>query len=105
MFNPRHLQKQIEEAQKVQVELQEALAALRIEGSAGGGMVKVTADGNGEVKAVKIEPGVVDPNDLGLLEDLVTAAVSDAQRKAREAQNDVVQRRMGHLLGGLGLSR
>lgn len=105
MFNPRQLQKQIEEAQKVQAELQEALAALRVEGSAGGGMVKVTADGNGEVKAVRIEPGVVDPNDLGLLEDLVTAAVSDAQRKSREAQNEVVQRRMGNLLGGLGLSR
>lgn len=105
MFNPKQFQKQIEEAQKVQAELQEALEALRVEGSAGGGMVKVTADGNGKVKAVKIEPTVVDPDDLGLLEDLVLAAVGEAQRKAREAQNEEVQRRMGGLLGGMGIGR
>jgi DNA-binding YbaB/EbfC family protein len=105
LFNPKQLQKQIEEAQKVQAELQEALEALRVEGSAGGGMVKVTADGNGKVKAVKIEPTVVDPDDLGLLEDLVLAAVGEAQRKAREAQSEEVQRRMGGLLGGMGIGR
>ena len=105
MFNPKQLQKQIEEAQKVQAELQGALEALRVEGSAGGGMVKVTADGNGQVKAVKIEPAVVDPDDLSLLEDLVLAAVGEAQRKAREAQNEEVQRRMGGLLGGMGIGR
>jgi len=105
LFNPKQLQKQIEEAQKVQADLQEALEALRVEGSAGGGMVKVTADGNGQVKAVKIEPTVVDPDDLSLLEDLVLAAVGEAQRKAREAQNEEVQRRMGGLLGGMGIGR
>ena len=79
-------------------EAQERLASLTVEGSAGGGLVRVTASGDGAVTAEAIDPAAVDPEDLSLLEDLVTAAVADAQRRSRELQ----EREMGSAMGGLG---
>ncbi len=81
------LQKMIKQAQKLQkqmLEAQEALAQERVEGTAGGGMVKVVADGQQNVLEISIDPQVVDPEDVEMLEDLVLAAVSDALRKSRE---------------------
>ncbi len=96
-----NMQKLMKEAQKAQRQMQEAqerLASQTVEGTAGGGMVTVTATGDGSISAVKIDPGAVDPEDVDLLEDLITAAVNDAQRKAKELQES----EMGSAMGGLG---
>lgn len=96
-----NIQKLMKEAQKAQQKMQEAqerLANLSVEGTAGGGLVTVTANGDGSVTAVKIDPSTVDPEDVDLLEDLITAAVNDAQRKAKELQ----EAEMGSAMGGLG---
>ena len=101
------MQKMMKEAQKAQrkmAEAQEKLAALSVEGSAGGGLVTVQANGEGSITGVKIDPGTVDPDDVELLEDLVMAAVNEAQRKAKEIQEQEMSAAMGGLggLGGLG---
>ena len=79
-------------------EAQEKLAAMSVEGSSGAGLVTVTASGDGTVTAVRIDPKVVDPEDVEMLEDLVTAAVGEAQRRAKELQ----EREMGAAMGGMG---
>ncbi|MEX2543442.1 MAG: YbaB/EbfC family nucleoid-associated protein [Trueperaceae bacterium] len=96
-----NIQKLMKEAQKAQQKMQEAqerLASMHVEGSAGGGMVTATANGEGTITGVKIDPGVVDPADVDMLEDLVSAAVGDAQRKAKELQES----EMGEAMGGMG---
>ena len=96
-----NMQKLVKEAQKAQrkmAEAQERLEGLSVEGSAGGGLVTVTANGSGAISAIKIDPSAVDADDIELLEDLVTAAVNEAQRKAKELQES----EMGSAMGGLG---
>jgi DNA-binding YbaB/EbfC family protein len=78
---------------------QEALAAETVEGSAGGGMVKVVVSGSGDVQRVSIDASVVDPDDIETLEDLVVAAVADGLRRAAELQST----RLGAVTGGLDL--
>jgi DNA-binding YbaB/EbfC family protein len=78
---------------------QEALAAELVEASVGGGMVKATVTGTGELQSVSISPDVVDPDDVEMLEDLVVAAVVEATRMAQE----LAQERMGGLTAGLDL--
>jgi nucleoid-associated protein EbfC len=97
-MNVQKLMKEAQRAQKKMAEAQERLASLTVEGSAGGGLVRATATGDGTVTSVSIEPAAVDPDDLSLLEDLVTAAVADAQRRSRELQ----EQEMGSAMGGLG---
>lgn len=97
-MNVQKLMKEAQRAQRKMAEAQERLAALTVEGSAGGGLVRVTATGDGAVTAVAIDPAAVDTDDLSLLEDLVTAAVADAQRRSRELQES----EMGSAMGGLG---
>ena len=97
-MNIQKLMKEAQKAQKKMAEAQERLAAITVEGSAGGGMVTVTASGDGNITGVKIDPKAVDPSDVDLLEDLVTAAVNDAQRKSKELQ----ETEMGSAMGGLG---
>ena len=80
-------------------ELQTELKKQTVTTSSGGGMVTVTADGRGNVKEVKIDPTVVDPSDVEMLEDLVVAAVSDAQQRARQ----LYEEEMKKLTGGMGL--
>ena len=80
-------------------EVQDELGRLSVTGAAGGGLVKVEADGKGTVKRVSIDPSVVNPADVEMLEDLITVAVQEAQKKAREA-GEVEMRKMA---GGLGL--
>ena len=70
---------------------------MTVTGTAGGGMVTVEANGQGSIKRVKIDPSVVNPSDVEMLEDLVAVAAAEAQRKAQEA----AQERMGGLMGGL----
>src|SRR5690625_7136386 len=97
-MNIQKLMKQAQQAQEKMRETQERLASETVEGTSGAGLVTVTASGDGTVTAVKIDPKTVDPEDVELLEDLITAAVADAQRKARELQ----EREMGSALGGMG---
>ncbi len=92
----------IQQAQQMQgklAEMQADLARQTVTGSAGGGMVTVEADGQGQVKRVRIEPSVVNPADVEMLEDLVTVAVADAQAKAAQLAKDA----MGKVTGGLNL--
>ena len=94
--------KMIRKVQQMQADMaaaQDALAAETVEGSAGGGMVKVTVSGSGEVQRVSIDASVVDPDDIETLEDLVVAAVADGLRRAAEAQST----RLGAVTGGLDL--
>ncbi len=92
----------LKEAQKLQskmAELQARLAEVELEGSAGGGMVTVTLNGKGEMRRVKIDPALVDPNEVEILEDLVVAAFNDAKAKVEA----YMQEEMGKLTGGMGL--
>jgi nucleoid-associated protein EbfC len=92
----------IQQAQQMQgrlQQLQEELARLTVVGAAGGGMVTIEADGNGRVRRVSIDPTVVNPADVELLEDLLLAAMGEAQKKAAEA----AQAEMKKLTGGLDL--
>jgi hypothetical protein len=88
-----------EEMQKAQDELEHE----RIESSAGGGMVTVTATGAGEIKQIKIDPKAIDPDDPELLADMVLAAVNEAIRSARSLQETKLGGLAGGALGGLGL--
>lgn len=91
----KQAKKMYEDVQKVQ----DALAAERVEATSGGGMVKAIVNGNGELVVVKIDPVVVDPNDVEMLEDLVTTAVREALAKAKE----LAAARMEEVTGGLGM--
>lgn len=94
--------KVMQQAQQMQGRLQqvqEELGRLTVSGTAGGGMVTVEADGRGVVRRVKIDPAVVNPADVEMLEDLVVVAVGEAQKKAAE----LAQSKMTELSGGLDL--
>jgi len=80
-------------------EVQDSLAKQSVSGSAGGGLVTVEADGKGTVKRISIDPKVVNPADVEMLEDLVAVAVQEAQKKARE----LGEQEMKKVAGGLGL--
>lgn len=83
-------------------EVQESLARQTVVGMAGGGLVKVEADGKGQVKRVSIDPSVVNPADVEMLEDLLAVAAQEAQRKARELGEEEMKKAAGGLgLGGL----
>ena len=93
------MMRKIAQMQSDMAAAQEALAAETVEGSAGGGMVKVVVTGSGDVQRVNIDPSVVDPTDIETLEDLVVAAVADGLRRAAELQST----RLGAVTGGLDL--
>ena len=92
--NPQKMMKQLQQAQE---RVQKEIAALEIEASSGGGMVKVVMDGNKAVKSLRIDPEVVSKEDVEMLQDLVTAAVNEAARKVDEA----VQEKVGGLTAGM----
>jgi len=93
------MMKQMQKMQADMAAAQEALAEATVEGSAGGGMVKVVVSGAGEVQSVRISAEVVDPDDVEMLEDLVLAAVGDGLRRAQEMQSQS----LGGVTGGLDL--
>jgi DNA-binding YbaB/EbfC family protein len=98
---PPNMQQLMKQAQKMQEQLMAAQAELadaQVEGSAGGGMVKATVTGSGDLVSLAIDPSVVDPEDVETLTDLVVAAVRDASRAAQE----MTAEKMGPLAGGLG---
>lgn len=80
-------------------EIQEKLREKTTTARSGGGMIKVTADGTGNIQEIELDPSVVDPEDVEMLEDLIVAAVSEAQRRAREQMEE----EMKELTGGLPL--
>ena len=97
MKMPGNMQSVMKQAQQMQQKLQEQIAAIRVEGSAGGGMVSIKMDGHKNVLAVKIDPEVA--GDVEMLQDMVTAAFNEAAKKVDEE----AQSKMGGMLGGLGL--
>lgn len=97
-MNMQALMKQAQQMQEQLKKAQEELKESEFIGSAGGGMVKVTVSGAKEVLAVSINPEAVDPDDLEMLEDLVTAAVNDALNKAAEKERELMP-----MAGNLGL--
>ena len=97
--NMQQLMKQAQQMQQQLMAAQEELADLEVEGHAGGGLVRATMSGSGELKSVVIDPKVIDPDDVETLQDLVVAAVRDAARAASE----LTQEKMGPLAGGLGI--
>jgi len=91
-----------EQAQQMQARMQQMQSELEkqtVTAAAGGGMVKVEADGKGTITRVTIDPSVADPKDVEMLEDLVLVAVNEAQKKAA----DLAKGEMGKLTGGLNL--
>ena len=97
MKMPGNMQNMMKQAQQMQERLQSEIALIRVEGSAGGGMVTVKMDGQKSVIAVKIDPEVA--GDVEMLQDLVVAACGDALKKVEEQS----QQKMSGMLGGLGL--
>ncbi|HLU30203.1 MAG TPA: YbaB/EbfC family nucleoid-associated protein [Acidimicrobiia bacterium] len=95
----RQLMKQAQKMQEQLAAAQEELASRTFEGSAGGGVVTATVSGSHELISVAIDPSVVDPDDVEMLQDLVVAAVNQAMRNASEAAGD----QLGGLAGGLDL--
>ena len=97
--------KMMQQAQEMTGKLQQVqdeLGRLTVTGAAGGGLVKVEADGKGTVKRVSIDPSVVNPGDVELLEELIAVAVQEAQKKAKEAGEAELKKMTGGLgLGGL----
>ena len=97
MNNLQQLLQMGQQLQSKVAELQERLDAQEILASAGGGMVKATVDGKGAVKALSIDGAVVDPQDVEMLEDLVLAAVTEAQNKARTLYEAEMKKATGGL--------
>jgi hypothetical protein len=96
-----NLQQLMQQAQKMQQQVataQAELAEAELSGTAGGGLVTVTMSGLGEVKAVKIDPKAVDPDDIETLEDLVVAALHNGA----EAVRQLTEQKMGPVTGGMG---
>ncbi len=94
-----NMMKQAQKLQKKMLKLQEELAEKTVEASAGGGMVKVVANGKQQIKLIHIEKEVVDPDDVEMLQDLIVAAVNDALTKSQ----DMVSSEMSKLTGGLNI--
>ena len=94
-----NIQEMMKQAQEMQERLQQQMGDLRLEATAGGGMVTVVVDGHKRLQTITIDPEVVSKDDVAMLQDLVLAAVNDAHRKVDEA----MKQRMGGLLGGLGI--
>ncbi|MFQ5498456.1 MAG: YbaB/EbfC family nucleoid-associated protein [Candidatus Zixiibacteriota bacterium] len=94
-----NMMKQVQQMQAKMEQLQQELEQKQVEGSAGGGMVKVVANGKHEIISITIDPEVVDKNDVDMLQDLVVAAVNQAQQKAQELQAE----QMSSITGGLNI--
>ena len=92
-----NIQKMMQQAQQMQENLQKQLKQTRVEATAGGGMVTVVMNGVKEIQSLTIDPEVVSADDVEMLQDLIVAAIADAQRRA----DDLVSQQMGGMMGGL----
>jgi hypothetical protein len=94
-----NIQQMMKQAQQMQDRLQKQMADLRVEATSGGGMVTVVMNGAKQIQSLTIDPEAVSKEDVEMLQDLILAAINDAQRKV----DDALQKQMGGLMGGLGL--
>jgi len=99
MKNLGQMMKQAQEMQSKITELQERLAQMEVDGSAGGGMVRVTMNGKSELRTVSIDPALVNPAEKEVLEDLIVAAANDAKAKVEQRAAEEMRK----LTGGLNL--
>jgi DNA-binding YbaB/EbfC family protein len=98
----RDFMKILQQAQEMQgrfQKIQDELQQMTVTGTAGGGMVSAEVSGTGQIRRVKLDPGVINPADIEMLEDLIVVAIADAQKKAQEQ----AQAEMGKLTGGMNL--
>ena len=93
------MMKQAKQMQEQMGSLQEEIASVAVEGTAGGGMVTLTMTGKGELKSIRIDPSMAKPDEVEILEDLILAAHQDAKAKAEA----LLQQKTQELMGGLGL--
>ena len=94
-----NIQKMMQQAQQMQEQLQRQMQDMRIEATAGGGMVTVVINGHKQVQSLKLDPEVVSKDDVEMLQDLILAAINDAQRKVDEK----LATQMQGMMGGLNL--
>ena len=99
MKNLGQMMKQAQEMQAKMAEMQERLALIEMSGAAGGGMVEVTVNGKGEMRRIKIDPGLIVPDDVEVLEDLIVAAANAAKAKVESHTAEEMQK----VTGGLNL--
>ena len=92
-----NMQKILKQAQKMQDKLQRELGETSVDATVGGGILAVTMNGHKQLLSVKIDPEAMDPEDTGMLEDLIVAAVNEANRKVDEA----LQQKVGSLTPGI----
>ena len=92
-----NIQQMMKQAQQMQDKLQKQMADMRVEASAGGGMVTVVMNGAKQIQSLKIDPEAVSKDDVEMLQDLILAAINDAHRKADE----VMSQQMSGMMGGL----
>ncbi len=98
----RDIGKMAKQIQKLQADLgrlQEELKTTRVEATSGGGVVRAIANGHGELQEIVIDPTVIDPNDVGMLQDLIVAVVNEVQRTAKQT----AEARIKTLTGGMQL--
>jgi nucleoid-associated protein EbfC len=94
-----NIQQMMKQAQQMQARLQKEMAELRVEASSGGGMVSVVMSGEKQLLSLKLDPEVVSKDDVEMLQDLILAAVNDAQRKV----DQTMSQQLGGLMGGMKL--
>ncbi|MAI76480.1 MAG: YbaB/EbfC family nucleoid-associated protein [Pelagibacteraceae bacterium TMED65] len=99
MNNMSQIMKQAKAMQDKMSEIQKKIENMESEGTSGGGAVKVVMNGKHEIKKINIDPSLIDPNEVEVLEDLIVAAINDVNKKINEDMNS----QLGSLSGGLGL--
>ena len=92
-----NIQNMMKQAQQMQEQMQRQMAEMRIEASAGGGMVTVVVNGLKHLQSLKLDPEVVNKDDVEMLQDLILAAINDANRKA----DDAMSKQLGGMMGGM----
>ena len=97
--NMKQMMKQMQQMQAKMAKLQEELAQTPVEATVGGGVVKATVSGSGQVMSIEIQPEVLDPDDVEMLQDLIVAAINEALRSAQELS----EKEMGKLTKGIKL--
>ena len=99
MNNFEDMMKKAQDMQKKMQEMQDSLSNLEVEGTSGGGMVKIIMNCKNEVKKIDVDPSIIKQDDKTMMEDLIVAALNDAKSKAEEKSKDEMKK----LTGGLGL--
>lgn len=99
MANMQNMMKQMQKMQRNMAQIQDELAQTPVEGTAGGGVVKVTVNGQSQMLGIELAPEVVDPDDIEMLQDLIVAATNDAISNAQKLSEE----RMGALTKGMKL--